>query len=598
MRFPVTCQTDRLDERIAEVQSAISGMEEALWAGGLDPRLLADYQAAFRQQEELIAARGSDDRHRFVVVIPVADRPQHLRNCLDSLLELCRTFCYGGQSDGSYRKVSVLIADDSRDSRCIDETRELASEFSQLGIATEYFGIDEQLAVVECRSPAEQADLAGILGSVRREAFSHKGHAITRNIAYLKLAGTPVAAQDAPLLIYTVDSDQEFKVKVGTPDGDREVCAVNFFYHLDRIFDQSDALVLTGKVVGDPPVSPSVMAGNFLEDVIGLLRQMAKAAPGASCPHHQDVARREGEATYHDMAELFGFKPASEAFQYRCPLPGTHSDGDCFDDFSTRLNSFFFGEHPTRISYYRHKEVPLTVLPARTVYAGNYIFRPTALNYFIPFAPLRLRMSGPTLGRLIRSEIRERFVSANLPMLHKRTVSGTGQSEFRPGVRAEMRTIELCDEFERQFHGDVMLFSIERLTAQGYPEKALSEEAIAKMLASVRAEMRLKYDAMRRDIVAKHERLQSLLDDPTHWWNRSAEHAVALRNFRSFADNIAHNFGADSPCHALLESTANWKRWQARLLDAIVHYPQERLAWRVALETTRPAKMGQAGDPA
>ena len=161
MRFPVTCQTDRLDERIAEVQSAISGMEEALWAGGLEPRLLADYQAAFRQQEELIAARGSDDRHRFVVVIPVADCPQQLRNCLDSLLELCRTFCYGGQSDGSYRKVSVLIADDSRDSRCIDETRELASEFSQLGIATEYFGIDEQLAVVECRSPAEQADLAG-----------------------------------------------------------------------------------------------------------------------------------------------------------------------------------------------------------------------------------------------------------------------------------------------------------------------------------------------------------------------------------------------------------------------------------------------------
>lgn len=589
MRSPVTCQTDRPDARIAACQSAIADIEKALWAGRLNESLLADYQAAFRHLEELIAARGRDDRHRFVIVIPVADRPQQLRGCLDSLLQLCRTFGYGGQDNGRYRKVSVLIADDSKDTRCMAETRAIVRLFSGLGIASEYFGIDEQLAVVESLSHADQVDLAGILGSARRDAFSHKGHAITRNIAYLKLAATPLATPDDRLLIYTVDSDQEFTVKVGSADGDKDVCAVNFLYHLDRIFDQTNALVLTGKVVGDPPVSPSVMAGNFLEDVICLLQQMAAVAPASPCQHHRNAPRREGEASYHDMADLFGFKPASDAFQYRCPLTGVHSGGDCFDDFSARLNSFFYGEHPTRISYYRHDEVPLTVQAARTVYAGNYVFRPAALNYFIPFAPLRLRMSGPTLGRLIKSEIKERFVSANLPMLHKRTVSGTGQSEFRPGVRAETAAIELCDEFERQFHGDVMLFSIERLTVLGYPENALGEAEVAATLATVRTQMRAKYDAMRRDIVAKHGRLQALLDDPAHWWNQSAHHAAAKRNFSVFADNIAHNFGEDSPCHALLDSTANWERWQANLLEAIVRYPHERRAWQLALHTRAPA---------
>ena len=594
MPSPVTCRTDSSEQQIAERRSAVAELEQALWAGGLNLSLLADYQAACRNLETLIANGDNDNRHRFIIVIPVADRPRQLRCCLDSLLELCQTFRYGGQDNGSYRKVSVLIADDSKDHRCMAETRKIARQFSRLGITTEYFGIDEQLAVVASLSQADQANLAGILGSARRDAFSHKGHAITRNITYLKLASTPLAAPDDRLLIYTVDSDQEFKVKIGAADGDKEVCAVNFLYHLDRIFDQTDALVLTGKVVGDPPVSPSVMAGNFLEDVIGLLQQMATVAPASSCQHHQSIDRREGEASYHDMADLFGFKPASEAFQYRCPLTGVHSEGDCFDDFSARLNSFFYGEHPTRISYYRHDELTLTVQPARTVYAGNYVFRPAALNYFIPFAPLRLRMSGPTLGRLIKSEISQRFVSANLPMLHKRTVSGTGQSEFRPGVRAETAAIELCDEFERQFHGDVMLFSIERLTALGYPENTHDEEAIATTLATVRAEMRVKYDAMRRDIVAKHHRLQSLLDDPAHWWNQSARHAAAMKQFRFFADNIAHNFGEDSPCHALLDSTANWKRWQAKLLEAILRYPEERRAWAAALQTKAPGAPGQA----
>jgi len=88
--------------------------------------------AAFQQLEQLIAEKGDDQRHEFVVV-PVADRPQHLKSCLDSLLQLCQTFCYGGYSENRYQKVSVIIADDSKDIENIVKHKAFADEFSKLG---------------------------------------------------------------------------------------------------------------------------------------------------------------------------------------------------------------------------------------------------------------------------------------------------------------------------------------------------------------------------------------------------------------------------------------------------------------------------------
>ena len=44
---------------------------------------------------------------------------------------------------------------------------------------------------------------------------------------------------------------------------------------MDGIFNQGKAQVLTGKVVGDPPVSPAVMAGTLLDDVLGFLGELS-----------------------------------------------------------------------------------------------------------------------------------------------------------------------------------------------------------------------------------------------------------------------------------------------------------------------------------
>jgi hypothetical protein len=43
---------------------------------------------------------------------------------------------------------------------------------------------------------------------------------------------------------------------------------LNGFHHTDHLFRTYDISVLTGKVVGDTPISPSVMAGTPFNDAI------------------------------------------------------------------------------------------------------------------------------------------------------------------------------------------------------------------------------------------------------------------------------------------------------------------------------------------
>lgn len=565
------------DARVAGLRARIAELETALWRNGFDAALLPRYQAAFRELEGVIAQAGDDARHDFVIVIPVADNPRQTRACLASLLALCHAYAYGGRVDGVYRKLSVLLADDSATADAIGAHRALADEFTACGLRVEYFGREAQLALLDRLHGV--ADLAGIIGTHGRGRFAHKGQAMMRNIAYLAVA----ARRPARTLIYTVDADQMFAVNVPAMQGGEAVHALNYLYHLDEIFRTRDILVLTGKVVGDPPVSPAVMAGNFLDDVLALLRELADRAPGE--PYRQPPADTcgGGDAAYHDMAELFGFGAQTQVHRYHCNLPGTPGNADCLLTLSRRLNSFFHGEHPTRITWYRHADALASVAPARTVYTGNYVFRPEALDWFIPFAPLRLRMSGPGMGRMLRAELGGRFVAANLPMLHRRTVAGTGASEFRPGVRAAQVRVDLCDEFERQFHGDVMLFTLERLGALGFPRVMPSAETIAATLDSVRADMDARYRARRVGIRAQLAALRALFDDPARWWQQGDGFAELRANVRAFADNIEHHFGADSRCLALLDAPARRAEWRARQLAAITGYGADRAAWRQAL---------------
>jgi hypothetical protein len=583
----------QIDRIIRLYQQALPAIERALWSRGPDEERVAQYQSIFRELERFIAIRGDDHRHDFIVVIPVADRPRHLRQCLQSLLTLCQRFQYGGFSDNRYSKVSVIVADDSKQPDSITRHELLCRHFTENGLCTEYFGQHEQKQLLERIDEHQRASLAGILGDCAQNIdtadYGHKGASIMRNIAYLRLNRLIDNNRRDNTLVYFIDSDQEFRIKTPTGSSAKDIYALNYFHHLDEIFTRTDADVLTGKVVGDPPVSPAVMSSRLLDDVIDFLRHLAALEPAQPCSFHTRIGHQTDDAAYHDMSVLFGFKHAASVCEYHCTLPPPHDHGECFEDFAYKLNRFFDGQHPTRITYFSYSGDLSATKPARTIYTGNYVFRPRMLDHFIAFATLKLRMAGPVLGRLLRADCGDRFVSANLPMLHNRTVEATGVSECRPGVNRDSDKVDLAEEFERQFYGDVMLFTVDRLTQAGYPALLPDETFIRQTLEATDAELRAQYLRKHEHTVKKLAELKQFYNNPEHWWHSNPGLNTANTEFIRFVNNLEHNFGDASYGYELINTTANRNRRHEEILRAILHYADDRIAWNEALVQTRTA---------
>ena len=550
---------------------AIPVLEAAMWESALAPARVADCHALFAEMEVHIAAAGDDPRHAFVVVVPVADRPQHLRTCLESLAGAAQAFHYGAG------KVMAVIADDSRDAANITENKTIAEAIRQAGVEVIYFGQDEQLAELDALAASERQGLQNIIGTAAPDAFSHKGASITRNITYLML--NRMAQDDKNRLFMFVDSDQEFHANTGTS---RRVFTTNYFYHIDRIFRESRAEVLTGKVVGDPPVSPAVMAGTLLEDVLAFLTEISGLEADTPCTFHRDTSSNEG-AAYHDMAVLFGFEHSGEAHRFQCRLQGPHNNAACLTGFADRLNHFFNGEHPTRVTPYQHTDVQGSVTAARTVYTGNYVLSPGALKYFIPFAGLQLRMAGPVLGRLVQASSGKNFVSANLPMLHRRSVEEKGGSGFRTGVDNSAPVVDLSGEFERQFFGDVMLFTVIDLVEQGYPGKLLLSADIRAQVMATENRMREQYMEMQQRVMTRLDDLEALLSDDGRWWNND-QYAGSRTRFGQFTAALRANFGTDARAWQLIDDEAHREARRAAIVDALSSYRLDRQSWEQALQ--------------
>ncbi|HID45338.1 MAG TPA: hypothetical protein EYP34_06260 [Chromatiaceae bacterium] len=557
-------------------------LEKRMWSDGLDRALLKQYRRLMAELDQQLQRLDNDTRHHFIVVIPVADRPQHLSSCLESLLQLCQFFPYGSKADGSIGGITVLVADDSAETHNRQQNELIAKTFSANGLETLYFGQKAQLRTLDKLTNAKKDELWDVLGDIDPDHFHHKGASIMRNITYIKLA--ELAGEYENPLFYFIDSDQEFRVALEGNDNEEDGCAVNYFFHLDRIFSTRSVTMVTGKVVGDPPVSPAVMASNFLDDVSAFLKEMAGYEGVQECLFHEDEKQGRDGAIYHDMADLFGFKQMEMSVRYRCPLEAAHTHETCFQDFADKLKRFFHGEHPTRKTFFEFSDVSSGAAPARTVYTGNYVFDRNGLNYFIPFATLGLRMAGPTLGRILASELGDRFLTANLPMLHKRTVDETGESEFRPGIIQESSLTDLSGEFERQYFGDVMLFGMEELISVGYPRCVPKQGEILNTLQQTESRLRQKYLDKQQQIQQKLEALEMLLLDESCWWNKSAVMRGAIKHMEHFITNMRHNFGTQSRGMDCIQSTDHRQERLSQMAAAIVAYGKERSAWQQALD--------------
>jgi hypothetical protein len=569
---------NELDTLIERYEQCYPLLEQAMWSSASDFDALLDcYQSLCREQEVLTQQKPRDDRHHFILSIPVADRPPHLQACLESILQLCEKFGYGGNTSGVYDKIKVIVAEDSRDKNNIRRHIELVDKYRQQGLQVFHFDQPEQYELLRSLAPHQREQLGKLLTTQPREKFYLKGQAANRNLSYLKCL--QLAEDKHTTLYYMVDSDQSFCVNRQTEAGEEMAYALNYFHAVDKVFRSTDTLMLTGKLVGDPPVSPAVMAANFIDDVTAFFTRLAETRGDEACSFHQLPEQLPGDAAYHDMASLFGFEHGDTTFPYRCRLEGQHDHEACLKELARRLNAFFFGEHLTRKTYFSYGNGFEALTPARTIYPGNYIVNYEGLKYVIPFGHLRLRMSGPTAGRLIAAEIEQRFASINLPHLHRRTNEAGSGDDFRPGVEQEQEHIDLSNEFERQFFGDLMLFTTEALVKQADVNRPFEEDLVVTVLDQKEKELTELYQQKHDAILEKNRRLNDFVFNSSHWWMEAPGLSDALKQVSTFISNINHNFGEQSQAWHQIQSVQHRAERKQQIVEALLDYRAERDAW-------------------
>ncbi|MDP2992933.1 MAG: hypothetical protein Q8N82_06180, partial [Deltaproteobacteria bacterium] len=349
------CQNIRPIATIYE--EALLVLEEYITATGFKPGLLTLLKEIFWELEDLLALQKAVERHSFLVVIPLADRPTMLKNCLESILRQCADFNYGGKivsdltGDHTYARIAALVMDDSKDRANINAHKTMARDITRAGLRTYYIGLAEQSGVVSEIPESFWKDLRHIIGDCADGVRSHKGASVTRNIAYLWI-NRHLKTHPEKTLIYFIDSDEEFAVKVETENGSTNINLINYFYWLDKLFTSEDIEILTGKVVGDPPVSPAIMINTFLDDVLLFFKQISGCSADDLCIFHGTPSSRHSPAHYNDLVKMFGYKSPAQACPYPCPIKGKHTISDAFKEFSEKINGFFYGLHPTRETIY------------------------------------------------------------------------------------------------------------------------------------------------------------------------------------------------------------------------------------------------------
>jgi len=575
-------QQENITELEAIYQQVIRRYENLIWLNKIpNAAELSVYQKLFREMEQVIGHLEEDNRSHFFVVIPVADSPQQLKSCLQSLYSQCQLYHYGGVTEGVFNKINIVIADDSQQEDNILAHRQLAGEYTQLGMECEYFGLEQQSEILAQLSDAQRQSVAALTGCGSAQSVPHKGASAIRNLTYLRLV--QIANEITNPLFFFVDSDHELLAKVNDNGIEKNLHAINYFYHFEHIFREKQIKLLTGRVTGNPPVSPTVMIGNFLEDVIAFLQRMVLSDPSQDCYFHDIFRETGGDEAYHDMAELFGYYPSKKAYDYHCPLETEHTLEDTLIAFSRELDTFFQGEHPTRMIFYHYDIVRNSVQPSRTVYTSNYVFGPEALEYFIPFASLNLRMAGPVLGRILKRELGQDFLIANTPLLHKSVLDD---------VDNETGLIDLTEEYQRQFFGDIMLFSVQKLLEKHELGDLNDRKTIADAVFQTRDTIRNRYSRQQYNVMKSLTVLEGLLrltgvqavestDDENH------ELVKCGQRFLKFVDNVKHNFSADSANYALLQDDQRLNDKCEQLVLAIEQYGPDRDNWRILLEEMR-----------
>lgn len=565
------------NQLLALYTEALTRIEERLWNSVQGANQL---HRLYLEKEALHSNLQTDNRHDFAIIIPVTDQPQQLSDCLGSLLIQCRKYKYGGMESGRFKKVSVIIADDSKESGNISQHRKLAEYFTHQGLVTDYFGLDEQLAEIAKLNSIERKKLANIVGNVHEPPFHHKGAAIMRNITYLKL--NQATYLNPRTLFWFVDCDLLFQSE--TDDNPGQPFSLNHFHYLDRIFSSSDINILSGEVIGDIQVSPAVCVNQVLDDVLSFLGRTGQQAPDTSCSLQHNPKNHFLSPVFHDLAEAFGFERQTDHSEYQCQLHNKHNHIDSLRQFSDQLNQLFHGMHPTRQCGFRLNGALPSTRVARCLNTSHYLMRFNALKHFIPFADLNLGMRGPALGVLLQAEIKDQFAYANLPIRRRCTTKkDLVRNEIEPEMNGKTLHADLSTHQMHQYLGDVMLLSLIKMANNGFPEEVPDREEIYILVKAAEQELEQEYLRYWQSTIEHTDRIKALLDDKSKWWNQTRETDQAMQLINHFINTVVLNFSHLSKARLQIKNR-DWKRSQLkRITHAIADYHIDKTAWVKAL---------------
>jgi hypothetical protein len=163
--------------------------------------------------------------------------------------------------------------------------------------------------------------------------------------------------------------------------------------------------------------------------------------------------------------------------------------------------------------------------------------------------------------------------------LHTRHLHDDEADQFRPGVEQDDEAINLADEFERQFFGDLMLFSVTRLTGEGGSAQAFTLESVSKAVDETEDELLLLYKEKHRNVQDRNVQLRQLLKDPQRWWHDEPQAAEALSGVQQFIHNIDVNFGAASTAYRQIQNRQHRDQRKQQIIQALLAYRESRDAW-------------------
>jgi hypothetical protein len=158
-----------------------------------------------------------------------------------------------------------------------------------------------------------------------------------------------------------------------------------------------------------------------------------------------------------------------------------------------------------------------------------------------------------------------------------RLLEQESKAECRPGVSWQSTEVDLGGEFQRQFLGDLMLFTVEQLAGQGYPEQGSDVDRLDGLLESVIEDMQAKYSAQAAANLALAAELRALWQGwrgTSGAWSQTLADAEIWQRMEAFIDNLERTFSAQVGLSLHVDA------WRTRLKAGLLDYPKAQRAWR------------------